>query len=247
MAPERPVWRLACTVLLSLGASGCSSAPAAPTDSEAERGKQLFEERSGSTLYFYPFSCSTCHDASAVAAASPRKPGAPLAGVTQRPTFWGGQENDLLDSINVCERDFMGRTTHLTPDDPDAAALYAYLLSLGPGDTSAFPFTVVGPIVDVPRGNADSGQAIFTTVCSQCHGTMHDGAGRLSSGIPILPDQTVSTHPEFDAQTIRLVFIEKIRHGLFDGYGGSMAPFSSQILSDGDVSDVLEALGLIGQ
>jgi mono/diheme cytochrome c family protein len=245
MGPGRDPWRLACTVLLSLTAGGCSSA--ARTESEAERGKQLFEERGPSAAALYPFSCSTCHDASAVAAASPRKPGAPLAGVTRRPTFWGGQEDDLLESINVCERVFMGRTTPLSRDDPDAAALYAYLLSLGPGDTSAFPFTVVGPIVDVPRGNADSGQAIFTTVCSQCHGAMHDGAGRLSPVIPIEPEETVSEHSEFDAQTQRLIVIEKIRHGLFDGYGGSMPPFSSQLVSDGEISDVLEALGLTGQ
>jgi thiosulfate dehydrogenase len=44
----------------------------------------------------------------------------------------------------------------------------------------------------------------------------------------------------------RLIFTEKIRHGLFLGYGGTMPPFSSQLLSDAEVSDLLEALGVLG-
>ena len=234
-------WRLAYAVLLSLAANACSS-HAEQTD--ADQGRALFES---SAMHLYAFSCSTCHDASAVAAASPRKPGAPLAGVTERPAFWGGQEDDLLASVNDCLRYFMGQTRPLTSEAPDAAALYAYLLSLGPGDTSAFPFTVVGTISDVPRGNADSGQTLFTQFCAQCHGTMHDGAGRLNAAIPVLPEGTLSTHTDYDAQTLRVVFIEKIRHGLFDGYGGEMPPFSSELMSDSQVSDILEALGVLGQ
>jgi len=43
------------------------------------------------------------------------------------------------------------------------------------------------------------------------------------------------------------VFTEKIRHGLFLGYGGVMPPFSREVLSDQDVSDLLEALGVIAE
>jgi mono/diheme cytochrome c family protein len=238
--------RLAHAVLLSLAANGCSS-PAKQTD--VERGRDLFETPAPGAMDVFAFSCSTCHDASpvAAAAATPRKPGAPLAGVTGRPTFWGGQENDLLESINDCSRLFMGQTKPLASGDADASALYAYLLSLGPGDTNAFSFTVVGTISDVPRGNADSGQALFTQFCAQCHGAMHDGSGRLSVGIPTLPEETLSEHAEFDVHTQRMIFIEKIRHGLFDGYGGAMPPFSSELMSDSQVSDVLEALGVLGQ
>jgi thiosulfate dehydrogenase len=45
----------------------------------------------------------------------------------------------------------------------------------------------------------------------------------------------------------RLIFIEKIRHGRFLGYGGEMPPFSSELLSDADVADVLEYLSILGE
>jgi thiosulfate dehydrogenase len=233
--------RTVCAFLLSLSAAACSSA----AESDVERGNTLFETPAASSQY--AFSCSTCHDASAVAAVAPLRPGAPLAGVADRPTFWGGQENDLLESINDCSRLFMEQKEPLTSDDANAAALYAYLRSLAPGNTSAFAFSLLGAISDVPRGDADAGQRVFTRACVQCHGIMHEGTGRLSAGIPILPEDTLTDHAEFDVETQRLIFIEKIRHGVFYGYGGEMPPFSRELMTDQDVSDLLEALGVLGQ
>jgi thiosulfate dehydrogenase len=43
------------------------------------------------------------------------------------------------------------------------------------------------------------------------------------------------------------VFIEKVRHGGFLGYGGDMPPYSLEVLPDATVSDLLEALGVLGQ
>ncbi len=76
---------------------------------------------------------------------------------------------------------------------------------------------------------------------------MHDGVGRLNETIPILPEDTIVAHAQYSARVQRLVFTEKIRHGLFLGYGGVMPPFSAELLSDQDVSDLLEALGVLGE
>jgi thiosulfate dehydrogenase len=40
------------------------------------------------------------------------------------------------------------------------------------------------------------------------------------------------------------VFVEKTRHGGFLGYGGTMPPFSLNVLSDEDLADLLTFLRL---
>jgi len=62
-----------------------------------------------------------------------------------------------------------------------------------------------------------------------------------------LPEDTLAEHAGYSLRSQRLVFIEKIRHGLFLGYGGDMPPFSKEQLSDAEISDVLEALGVFGE
>jgi thiosulfate dehydrogenase len=143
----------------------------------------------------------------------------------------------------------------LTAKDEQARALYAYLESLEPGDANALPFTVVTTIDPLPRAetaeglsNAElQGEVLYAQTCMYCHGTLHDGAGRLSENVPILPWETIAEHAEYSARVQRLIFTEKIRHGLFLGYGGTMPPFSAEVLSDTDVSDLLEALGVLGE
>ncbi len=63
----------------------------------------------------------------------------------------------------------------------------------------------------------------------------------------MLPEDTLRSHSTYDAQSLRLIFVEKIRHGAFLGYGGEMPPFSREALSDTEVSDILETLGVLGQ
>ena len=111
------------------------------------------------------------------------------------------------------------------------------------------PFTIVTDIAALPRGDVINGLALYAQACSTCHGSMHDGRGRLSERVPILPEDTINepTHADFTPRVMRLVFTEKIRHGLFLGYSGVMPPFSAETLSDGEVSDVLEALGVLGE
>jgi thiosulfate dehydrogenase len=224
--------------------SGCAE-PEAVTP--VEHGRDLYSSKQLSPSSLNNYSCATCHDLSSEAAGVLLRTGAPLAGVTLRPSFWGGQENDLLRSINACRSYFMVAPDPLLADEPDAQALYAFLSSLEPGNPEPVPFTVVRNVEVLPRGDATSGHALYVTACSYCHGSMHDGAGRLSDRVPILPEDTLDEHFNYTAREVRLVFIEKVRHGLFLGYGGDMPPFSTQILSDNQLSDILEALEVLGE
>jgi thiosulfate dehydrogenase len=232
---------------LMLGVLGCGAPPVPSQQTRAEQGQALFESRKLSPSSTNVFNCSTCHDARPSADAE-IKTGAPLAGATERPLFWGGQENDLLLSIDACRSTFMSAPAPLAADDPLAEALYAYLVSLEPGDARSAPFTVVREISDVARGDGARGQRVFERACLACHGTMHEGRGRLGLRVPVLPEETLAAHPapDYSPRVQRLVFIEKTRHGAFLGYGGFMPPFSTEVLPDSSLSDLLEALGVLG-
>lgn len=228
-------------------AFGCT-ANASDGQAEIARGHDLFRSKTLSSSALNLFSCASCHDEKA---RDPEvlKPGAVLAGVTERPSYWGGQEDDLLRAIDDCRTEFMAASTPFSAREPDADALYAYLASLAPGDANAVPFTVVREIEDIPRGDATRGGPTYAKACKPCHGSMHTGFGRLDELVPVLPDDTLLAHPPpaYSPRTQRLVFIEKTRHGVFLNYGGQMPPFSLEVLPDTDLADVLEALGVLGQ
>lgn len=40
------------------------------------------------------------------------------------------------------------------------------------------------------------------------------------------------------------MFVQKVRHGGFLGYGGKMPPYSQEKLTDQDLGDLLELLGV---
>jgi thiosulfate dehydrogenase len=235
---RRTTCLLACYWLSACGGSTEQSA--------VEKGRQLFESRSLSQSHLNDYTCATCHELQASTPAS-KKAGAALAGVTSRATFWGEQEPDLLAAINACRNYFMGDNQPLSAKDERARALYAYLESLEPGDANPTLFTIVTSIEPLPRGEEGHGRVLFANACASCHGSMHIGLNRLNASVPILPEDTLASHTEYSPRVQRLVFTEKIRHGLFLGYGGVMPPFSAEVLSDQDVSDVLEALGVIGE
>jgi thiosulfate dehydrogenase len=235
------------SALVLVSTLGCT----ANTDDQranAARGHELYQSKGLSSSALNLFSCASCHDEKT---RDPEliKPGAVLAGVTERPSYWGGQEEDLLHAINDCRAEFMAASAPLGGGEPDADALYAYLASLSPGDTDAVPFSVVREIAGIPRGDATRGAPLYDKACKQCHGLMHTGFGRLDELVPILPDDTLLAHspPAYSARTQRLVFIEKTRHGVFLNYGGQMPPFSLEVFPDTELSDVLEALGVLGQ
>jgi thiosulfate dehydrogenase len=235
-------------ILLAVLELGCGAGSSKEETDPVGRGRALFESTGLSPSGLNRFSCSTCHDAHP-AASGLLKSGAALAGATLRSSFWGGQEDDLLSAIEDCRRQFMLAGTPLRAGDADADALYTYLVSLEPGSSEGVPFSVERSIADVPRGDPERGRATFTSACAICHGSMHAGAGRLSERMPVLPDDTVLDHPapSYTPRLLRLVFIEKTRHGGFLGYGGVMPPFSLEVLPDAALSDLLEALGVLGE
>jgi thiosulfate dehydrogenase len=135
-----------------------------------------------------------------------------------------------------------------TAEDIEGRAIYAYLESISGEGTSAdpVPFTVVGPVIDLPAGDPARGAAVFDGACASCHGAAHSGEGRLVARAPILPEQTITEHPpdKYTPLERRLVFVEKTRHGGFLGYGGQMPPFSVEKLPDADLADLLAFFGV---
>lgn len=221
-------------MLMHLGA-GCG-AQAVPALAE---GARLFESPSLSTDPANRFACSTCHAREAGGAA--RHPGYPLGGAARRPSFWGGAEVSLLDATNVCLGRFQ-RGAPLGADADDGRALFVYLASL-PGEERALPFTTVANVDAsydraLPAGDAARGATSYAAACAGCHGALGSGDGRLGTNVPMLGRCAgCSTAP-------RLRAIEKVRHGSFLGAGGVMPPFSLEALADGELADVLAALGL---
>lgn len=209
-----------------------------------EHGAFLFSNHDASPSSENRFACSTCHSARGT---DPRVlTGAALGGATKRPRYWGGTVLDLLVAINACRIQFMDAHDPWTENDEDAKAMYAYLVSLPDVAADAVPFTVVRTVADVPAGDASRGKDVYERACQTCHGAAHSAEGRLEEKIPLLPEDTKKAHaPEFGytPQDVRIVVIEKIRHGGFLGYGGAMPPYSREALDDGKVADVLAYLG----
>jgi predicted phage terminase large subunit-like protein len=99
--------RLVAFVVGVVALAACSSDPEVEKRSAVEHGKDLFADAKVSTANKYGFSCSTCHRAEAAAGDTRQLPGYDLGGAVDRPTFWGGQRNDLLAAINDCRYLFM--------------------------------------------------------------------------------------------------------------------------------------------
>jgi len=232
-----PVLALALAFLLA----ACAEPPSVETRTAAERGAALFRDPRISPNTFNPFSCATCHAAGPVPE-SQKLPGGSLAGVGKRTSFWAGQETSLLASVNVCMRSFLSAANGLSPAEEPAVSLYAYLASLE-GDGAPVPFTVVQSITDVPPGNASQGAVVWDQACRICHGDPHTAKGQLAGLDIVIPEATIAEHvPKGD--DVRLIVIEKVRHGSFLGYSGRMPPFSREVLSDPELSDLLSFLGL---
>lgn len=226
---------------LALALSACAEEAPVETRSAAQRGEALFRDPRLSPNRFNPFACATCHAAGPVPA-NARLPGGSLAGVTKRTSFWAGQETTLIDSVNVCMRSFLSAAEGLTPTQDNAISLYAYLASLD-GDGAPAPFTVVQVIADLPAGDATRGAVVWDQACRVCHGDPHTAVGQLPGLDIVIPEATIAEHvPKGD--DVRLIVIEKVRHGSFLGYSGRMPPFSLEALSDAELSDVLSYLGL---
>lgn len=234
-----------CLFMLSGLVISCSMDRATETKDAVEHGRDIFDDTSASDSTVNAFSCGTCHRHQSTADTR-ILPGADLAGVVERPTYWGGQEDDLLGAINHCRYYFMGAQRRWLPADDDAAAMFAFLSSLPATAKGAQPFTIPLVATDLPAGNAARGAIVFQSSCQSCHGEAHDGKGVLRNGIPVLPEESVRYFESigFDATQRRVTFVEKVRHGSFLGLYGSMPPYSKEAMSDADLAALLAFLGL---
>ena len=224
-------------LLLAILVSACSGEAIVVHQSAVERGARLFE------MNVSGVSCATCHATGVTTSDSRLLPGAPLAGVTMRSSYWGGQEKDLLRAVNNCRAAFQIANIPLAASDADAADLYAYLDSL-PGGSKPIAFTVVMSVSDLAEGDAVHGRKVFSAACATCHGDPSSGRGRIDDEVPVLPGEVLEEHRQFTTEDRRVIFVEKVRHGGFLGYGGHMPPFSVEVLSDEHLSDLLAALSL---
>jgi len=217
---------------------GCSSDPEVVTTTAAERGEALTRDPAFAESAFNSFSCLTCHATDGRIA-----PGAPLAGAARRPTYWGGRFTSLSDAVDECATKFM-RSPPFAPAQQKWIDLWAYLDSIG--NTGALvpqPFEVVYRITDLPRGDAANGGRVYDAACKTCHGAAKTGAGRIGTA-SIVPNDTVTEHSKDGPAIVRQVVIEKVRHGSYLGFAGVMPPFSKQVLTDAQISDLLTLLGL---
>jgi thiosulfate dehydrogenase len=159
--------------------------------------------------------------------------------VVDRSTFWGGQEDDLLRSVNHCRNYFMGAPDPWTRDDEEAKVLYAYLVSLQ-GLATPAPFDLAQRVEDLPPGDPRRGAEVYSRACRSCHGLLNVGLGTVN-GAPILAGQKDESERTTER---RLRTLRKVRHGVFLGESGTMPPFSREALSDGDLGSLLAYLAV---
>jgi thiosulfate dehydrogenase len=224
---------------LLLAVAACGAQP----NTAVKYGEQVFHDARFAQSGFNKFSCATCH--ATRASDSAMYSGYSMAGVTRRPTYWGGYEPRLIDAVSFCYVFFMRGPGDLDPDEPRSKSLYEYLDSLKTdADAPALPLSVVKDIADVPRGESKRGEAVYQSACQSCHGAIHSGSGRISDFASILPEVKNDYGQTFPGVEPSLVFIEKVRHGQFFGVGGNMPLFSKETLSDEDLGALLAYLGV---
>jgi thiosulfate dehydrogenase len=214
-------------------------------DTPESRGLRAAREpRALSPSQFNAFSCATCHALPGAEDDDRILPGAPLGGAVARTSFWGGRYLTLGEAVTECVTHFQ-RARAFDPATPEARDLYAYLTSIRDlGPASAQPFTVTGLVADLKPGDSARGREVWRRACQDCHGDIRTGRGRLAPYVSLVPDETIAFHSEDGPDVVRLVVIEKVRHGSYLGFGGTMPPFSQETLSDEQIADLLAYLQL---
>jgi thiosulfate dehydrogenase len=212
-------------------------------------GAAIAQSAAVSRSRYNVFACTTCHAVRGAEVGARLLPGAPLEGAALRPSYWGGETAHLDEAVGRCWTFFM-RGTPTDLDGRTGEALYAWLDSLSPDGstvgTAAVPQTFPRIVRPLGEGDAARGRALWTRACANCHGALGSGAGRLGPLVTVVPGETEREHcadelpAGYDDHTayMRTVVVEKIRHGSFLGYAGTMPPFSVEALSDADVRDL---------
>jgi len=212
-------------------------------------GAALAQNPASSRSRYNVFACTTCHAVRPSEAGARLLPGAPLEGAARRPTFWGGETAHLHEAVELCWTFFM-RGTPTDLDGRTGEALYAWLESLSPDGSTAGSQPVAATFPRVVRslgdGDASRAPAVWARACASCHGAVGSGAGRLGPLVSVVPGDTVREHCDDSLPSgytdhttyLRTVVVEKVRHGSFLGYAGSMPPFSVEALSDDDLRDL---------
>ncbi len=210
------------------------------------QGAAIASDPSSSRSRYNVFACTTCHALRPADVGTRVLPGATLEGAARRSSYWGGDVVHLREAVERCWVFFM-RGTSTDLDGPTGDALSAWLDSLAPEGSTAgtqpVPHTWPRSVRTLGDGDAALARPVWDRACANCHGAIGSGAGRLGPNVSIIPSATQEQHcaSEFpstypDVTTyMRTVVVEKIRHGSFLGYAGSMPPFSNEVLSDDDV------------
>jgi thiosulfate dehydrogenase len=194
---------------------------------------------------FNAFRCLTCHE---TAAGGTRiVPGARLDGALSRRSFWGGAITDPFEATDACFTRFL-RGDSLAREPAAAARLLRRLRALSPGpDASSppVPFTVVRETAPPGEGSPERGRGLYERACAYCHGAAHTGEGRIGRTTSILPEDTEQLHRRdngYTLETLRHLFVHKVRLGSFEGFSGAMPPFSREVLTDGELDDIVAFL-----
>lgn len=226
------------TVLTAVATGSCVERVSAE-----QRGAALVNAASFSPSRFNQYACTTCHRATSSDRPDAILPGGTLAGATARPTFWGGSVVALEDAVGICFEKFM-RGGRFDPSTDSAVDLYAYLQSLerAPGAvTTAVSFTIPGTTSPPMAGDASRGATLYNRACSICHGAPRSSSRPISYAT-VIPDDTEREHTAamgYTAETLQQVFVEKARHGSFLGFAGNMPPFSTELMTDQDLADIV--------
>ncbi len=220
----------------------------APLPPASDRGALLVRDPGLAASAYNVFACTTCHAVPGSVPDDRILPGAPLAGATLRPNYWGGAVVDLRDAVEICFQTFM-RAGSTRRDDVQWDAIYAYLDSIAsvPGAvTTAVPFNVPRTVGEPGPGDAARGADTYRRACQGCHGEAHTGVGRLAMAatISIIPNDTEQSHraPAYNLIDLRTIIVQKTRHGSFLGFAGTMPPFSTDVLAPRDVDDIVAFL-----
>jgi thiosulfate dehydrogenase len=245
---EAAATRPALAVAMALLAAALVTVACTTEKTGAEYGEELFQTPDAlSDSSMNPFSCADCHRTTAAPDADDDRivPGAPLYGTVARERWWGGQALSLIDAVDTCIVYFM-RGQELDATSDKGKALYEYLKSISPDGSPSdiLPMTVVENVVAIPLGDATRGADLYRRACQYCHGEAHTGEGNILVRKVILPEVANDYDTLFPGVAHGLVATEVVRHGRFFDVGGTMPFFTTELLTDEQLGDILAFLGL---